>query len=303
MQLDTESLRVFAAVLDTGGMTSAARRLDMSQSAVSWRIKRLEERIGRDLLIRDGRALRPSHDGQELLGYARTIVNLHDEAVARLTSSELTGRLRLGATEEVSTELVGNAVGRFDRVHPGVTIDILVDRGHRLEELVSRGELDVALIQVSPTDLRPDDTPLWEDDQVWICAPDWTYDQGTVPLVTFGEHGFYRPLAEQLLSSADIDYRIAFSGPSTASLLAAVEAGFGVALMSSRSVAGNVIAWPRGKVLAKPPPTHQIARAAPGPRTEVVAALMADLSTELGELVASPEAAPSRTRPAATSAN
>jgi len=284
MQLDTESLRTFAMVLDTGGMTSAAHELNISQSAVSWKIKRLEQRVGRDLLIRDGHSLRASRDGEELLTYARSIIDLHDEAVARLSSSELTGRLRLGVTEEVSAELVGDAASRFDRVHPGVVIDIVVDRGHKLEELLGRGKLDVALIQVAPADLLPGDTVLWEDDQVWICSPDWTYGEGVVPLVTFGEHGFYRPLAEQLLSDAHIEHRVAFSGPSSASLLAAVAAGFGVALMSSRSVSGDVIAWPRGESLALLPVVQQVARAAPGPRTEIVAALIADLTKELGEL-------------------
>lgn len=282
MQLDTESLRTFATVLDTGGMTSAAQQLNLSQSAVSWKIKRLEERVGRELLIRDGRSLRPSRDGQELLGYARAIIDLHDEAVARLSSSELTGRLHLGATEEVSAELVGNAVSRFDRVHPGVIIDIIVDRGLRLEELLDRSELDLALVQVSATDLRQDDTVLWQDDQVWICAPDWTFDEGTVPLVTFGKDGFYRPLAEQILSDAGIGYRAAFSGPSSASLLAAVEAGFGVALMSSRSVSGRVITWPRGESLPDLPVVQQVARAARGPRTEIVTALITDIANELG---------------------
>jgi DNA-binding transcriptional LysR family regulator len=264
-------------------MTSAAQQLNLRQSAVSWKIKRLEERVGRELLIRDGRSLRPSRDGQELLGYARAIIDLHDEAVARLSSSELTGRLHLGATEEVSAELVGNAVSRFDRVHPGVIIDIIVDRGLRLEELLDRGELDLALVQVSATDLRQDDTVLWQDDQVWICAPDWTFDEGTVPLVTFGKDGFYRPLAEQILSDAGIGYRAAFSGPSSASLLAAVEAGFGVALMSSRSVSGRVVTWPRGESLPDLPVVQQVARASPGPRTEIVNALIADIANELGD--------------------
>ena len=284
MQLDTESLRTFAMVLDTGGMTSAAQELNISQSAVSWKIKRLEKRVGRDLLIRDGHSLRPSRDGDELLAYARSIIALHDEAVAKLSSSALTGRLQLGVTEEVSAALVGDAVGRFDRIHLDVIIEIIVDRGHRLEELLDRNKLDVALIQVWPSDLRSEDTVLWEDDQVWICSPDWTYGEGTVPLVTFGEHGFYRPLAEQILGDAHIDHRVAFSGPSSASLLAAVEAGFGVALMSSRSVSGRVIAWPRGNSLPQLPVVQQVVRAAPGPRTEVVTALIVDLINELGEL-------------------
>lgn len=283
MQLDTESLRTFAAVLDTGGMTSAAEQLNLSQSAVSWKIKRLEERVGRDLLIRDGRAIRPSRDGLELLTYARSIIDLHDEAVARLTSSELTGRLRLGVTEEVSADCVGEVVGRFDRVNPGVTINIVVDRSNRLEELVASGDLDVALVQVWTSDRQAGDTVLWEDEQIWICAPNWTYDEGTVPLVTFGEHGFYRPLAEQMLSDGGIDYRLAFSGPSSGSLLAAVEAGLGVALLSSRSVSGRVVDWPRAESLPRLPVVQQVARAAPGPRTEIVDELIAELIHELHE--------------------
>ena len=58
LHLDVESLRAYLAVLDTGGMTRAAERLGMTQSAVSWKIKRLEERLGRPLLIRDGHAVR-----------------------------------------------------------------------------------------------------------------------------------------------------------------------------------------------------------------------------------------------------
>ena len=286
MHLDTESLRTFVTVLNTGGMTSAAKELNLSQSAVSWKIKRLEERIGRDLLIRDGRSLRPSRDGQELLRYARPIVDMHDEAVARMSSSELSGRLRLGATEEVSAEVVGKVLGRFNRIHTSVVIDVIVDRAFRLEELLDRGELDIALLQVSEQDHRKDDTLLWQDDEVWICAPAWTYDDGVVPLVTFGEHGFYRPLAEELLADAGIDFRIGFSGPSTASLLAAVEAGFGVALLSSRSVTGRVIEWPRSELLADPGVVQQVARAAPGPRSEIVVELIANLTAELGEFSA-----------------
>ena len=76
MQLDVESLRAFAPVLETGGMTRAAERLGISQSAVSWKIKRLEERIGRDLLVRHGRSLRPSRDGEELLRFELSL--FHD---------------------------------------------------------------------------------------------------------------------------------------------------------------------------------------------------------------------------------
>lgn len=282
MQLDVESLRTFLAVLDTGGMTRAAERLGISQSAVSWKVKRLEERIGRPLLIRNGRSLRPSRDGDELLRYARTIVDTHDEAVARLTGSELTGRIRLGATEEVSARHLGPVIGRFNRIHPGLTIEVHVDTSSNLDAGLAGGLLDVILIQVEAEDRLPTDQALWAGEQRWISSPVWTYDEGPVPLVTFGADGFYHPRAQRVLEGAGIESSVVFSGPSTASVIAAVEAGLGVAAISSRSVSGDVIDWPRGGSLNLPP-VCQVARLAPGEGTTEVTELVADIERVLGD--------------------
>ena len=84
MQLDIESIRTFLAVLDHGGMTRAAEHLELSQSAVSWKIKRLEAKVGRPLLVRDGHTIRPSFEGRNLIDDARLMVELHDRAVSRL---------------------------------------------------------------------------------------------------------------------------------------------------------------------------------------------------------------------------
>ncbi|MBT8207683.1 MAG: LysR family transcriptional regulator, partial [Acidimicrobiia bacterium] len=269
MQLDVESLRTFTTVLDLGGMTKAADELGVSQSAVSWKIKRLEEKVGRDLLIREGRSLRPSRDGRELLDYARTIVATHDEAVWRLESSELTGSVKLGTTEEVSAARMCDVLARFNRIHPGATIEFVVDRSVHLDALLTRGELDVAVLQMLPDACRPDDTVLWRDSLVWVSAPDWTYETGPVPLITFGDGGFYRPLAEGVLREAGIRSSIAFSGPSAASVIGATEAGLGVALLASGWVEGEVIPWPRAKHLPALPESCHVARSSPGEPSRV----------------------------------
>ncbi|MEL6983777.1 MAG: LysR family transcriptional regulator [Actinomycetota bacterium] len=283
MQLDVESLRAFIEVLDAGGMTRAAERLGISQSAVSWKIKRLEQRIGRELLIRNGRSLRASRDGTELLTYARTIVETHDEAVARLTGAELTGRIRLGATEETSAHSLSPAIGRFTRIHSGLYIEIQVDSSSTLDRRVRAGELDLVLLQVDEEDCRPDDTVIWVDEQRWISSPVWTYADGQVPLVSFGADGFYQPQARRLLEEAGIDSWIAFSGRSTASVIAAVEAGVGVAAISGRSVSGDVIDWPRAESLPDLPPVYQVARLAPGETSTEVAELLVDIVQALGD--------------------
>ncbi len=283
MQLDIESLRTFATVLDLGGMTRAAEALDVSQSAVSWKIKRLEEKVGRDLLIREGRKLRPSRDGRELLEYARTIIGAHDEAVNRLESSELSGTVRLGATEELSAARMCDVLARFNRIHPAARIEFVVESSSPLDAMLNRGELDVAVIQVLPDACRPTDTVLWEDTLVWMCAPDWLYETGDVPLITFGDNGFYRPLAQGVLANAGIKSWVSFSGPSIASVIGAAEAGLGVAVLAASSFESELIEWPRAAELPVLPRSFQIARSSPGDSSPVATELITEIVNELGD--------------------
>jgi len=283
MQLDIESLRTFAAVVDLKGMTRAAESLDISQSAVSWKVKRLEEKVGRILLIREGHSLRPSRDGRELLHYARTIVGTHDEAVRRLESSELSGTVKVGTPEEISTARMCAVLSRFNRIHPRTMIEFFVDRSFRLASMLDRSELDVAVLQVLEKDRRPQDQALWKDPLIWVCAPDSQYGDGVVPLITFGEGGFYRPLARQALTNAAIPFKVAFSGPSAASVIGAAEAGLGVAVLaeSSSSMQGDLVRWPRAESIPPLPDSTYVARAAAGEPSVVATELISDIVGEL----------------------
>ncbi|MDE0067704.1 MAG: LysR substrate-binding domain-containing protein [Acidimicrobiaceae bacterium] len=281
MQLDVESLRAFIAVIDLGGMTRAAESLEVSQSAVSWKIKRLEEKVGRELLIREGHSLRPSRDGRELLHYARAMVDTHDEAVRRLKSSELTGTVKVGTPEEISAERICAVLSRFNRIHPKTSIEFFVDRSFRLSSMLARSELDVAVLQVLENNLRPEDKILWTDPLIWVCAPDCAYEEGLVPLITFGEGGFYRPLAQQALTEAGIPFTVTFSGPSAASVIGAAEAGLGVAVLAECSVKGDLIRWPRAESIPPLPDSMYVARAAAGEPSVVATELISDIVGEL----------------------
>ncbi len=285
LQLDVESLRTLLAVLEHGGMTRAAEHLGMSQSAVSWKIKRLEAKIGRPLLIRDGHTVLPSRECRELLPDARAMVTLHDRAVGRLVSSELAGTVHLGSNEEVAASNMAALLGRFSRTHPDVHIEFHVGNSRDLSDGVERGELDVAVIQVSEAELRPADLILWTDQLKWITYRDCPFDEGPVPLITFGARCVYRPLSEPLLREAGIDYHIAFSGPSSIGVHAAVAAGLGVAVLSDRFLSDTVVEWPGAVELAPLPVVHQIARQVPGEASPLMAALMDAIDAELREPV------------------
>jgi len=94
--LDLTALRSFVTVIECGGVTRAASLLNLTQSAVSMQIKRLEEGLGRELFLRASRRLTPTAEGEMLLGYARKMLVLNDEALARLMDNAFVGELRLG---------------------------------------------------------------------------------------------------------------------------------------------------------------------------------------------------------------
>ncbi len=91
-QMDLTALRSFVAVTDAGGVTRAAGFLNLTQSAVSMQLKRLEDALGVDLLDRSGRGVALTAPGEQLLGYARRMLHLNDEALARLTGAAFEAR-------------------------------------------------------------------------------------------------------------------------------------------------------------------------------------------------------------------
>lgn len=285
VQLDVESLRTLLAVLDHGSMTRAAEQLHLSQSAVSWKIKRLEERVGRQLLIRNGRRLRPSRDGAALADEARAIVDAHDRAVARLDRSDLAGRVRLGSNEEITASRLVRVLGRFNHLHPESWIEVLVGESRRLAGMIERGDLDVAVIQVPADEVREDDTVLWSDDLVWVTGEDTPYDTGEVPLVTFGDDCNYRAVSQPLLQRAGLESWVAFAGQSSDGVRSAVAAGLGVAVLGAQFVGDGIVEWKPGAELGELPKMYQVARVDRDDVSPLTSALVQAILEEIVEPV------------------
>ena len=93
MQLDHALLRTFLACVDAMSFSRAATRVHKSPATVSMQIQRLEDRIGKPLFVRDTRNLALTRAGEELEGYARRILRLHDEAVEAFVQSLNKGKV------------------------------------------------------------------------------------------------------------------------------------------------------------------------------------------------------------------
>ncbi|MDH3683788.1 MAG: LysR family transcriptional regulator [Acidimicrobiia bacterium] len=284
MRLDLESLRAFATVLEWGSMARAAEQLELSPSAMSWKIKRLEQRVGRPLLIRDGHELRPTQEGRLILEEAPAMLEAHDRLVRRLTHPEFTGTIKIGSNEEVGAARMAGILGRFRFAYPDATIEFVVNQSRLLLPLLNRGRIDVAVVQVTEEEVQPDDVVLWTEELRWATHRDLPYDDGVVNLISYGENGFYRPVGEPILEQHGISYRYTVTAPTSAAVRAAVSAGLGVAILASQWLTAEVVEWEVGSTLEALPRSCQVVRTVPGEQPTVTRAIVDAIVEEFTDL-------------------
>ncbi|KIC07286.1 LysR family transcriptional regulator [Leisingera sp. ANG-M1] len=143
--LDITTLRSFVAVADHGGVTRAAGFLHLTQSAVSMQLKRLEELLGLDLLDRSGRSIALTASGEQLLAYARRMVAMNDEVIARLTDQAFEGEVILGVPHDVVHPVIPQVMQRFNASYPRVNVNLCTSNTRELKAEFARGKMDLIL--------------------------------------------------------------------------------------------------------------------------------------------------------------
>ncbi len=246
VKLDVESLRVFREVVASDGFTAAGDRLGMTQSAVSHKIRRLEERLGMELMRREGQTVTLTADGRDLLAHADEIVDAHDKAVDYFQRSDLAGTVRLGCNEEVAATQLADVASRFRRTHPDVALEIRVQDSAYVADWLDTGEIDVALLQVLDIGeaVRQTDD-VWRRDELQVVqgeAADFD-DAAVLPLISFGPRCLYEPWLTTELDDAVRPHRHAMECPSIQGVQAAVEAGLGVAVLNTPNLTDDMRPW------------------------------------------------------------
>lgn len=224
---DTVLLRSFVAVVQEGGFTHAAARLNLTQSAVSAHLRRLEQQAGRELLVRTTRSVALTADGELLLGYARAILALNHDARAQLFRGPSEGAIRIGLSEDLANVRLMNVMQSFALRYPRVAFSVRVGIPAQLLQAMDQGELEL-VIGGRCQDTRPGRV-LWREPLVWAGAT-WASPAlgAPVPLALLPEPCPYREAALAALAHANRDYRIVLVCPSGAGLCAAAQAGFAV---------------------------------------------------------------------------
>src|SRR5215475_11972504 len=113
--LDLDLLRSFVSVVDAGGFTRAGERVHRTQSTVSQQIRRLEDALGRELILRNGKQATPTEEGERLLSYARRILALAEEARDVVVRPVGEGVVRLGLPEDFAAYRLADMLSDFAR--------------------------------------------------------------------------------------------------------------------------------------------------------------------------------------------
>jgi len=216
--LDPDLLKAFVAVAEHRSFTRAAATLNRTQSAVSVQIRRLEDRLGTKLFQRTRAGVAPTAAGDELLVYARRLLDLNAEAVDALRACKREGVVRLGVMDDYGTIVIPPLLARFAKDHPDIRVEI--ETGLTATMPARLGEAYDLVIAMHPEG-RGDGELLRREQAVWAAATSYPAEtQDTLPVALYPPGCLFRQWAKEALDAAGRPWRLAF----VSRTLAAVEA-------------------------------------------------------------------------------
>ena len=269
-RLEIDVLRTLKAIHDHGGVTSAAQFLSLTQSAVSHKIRRLEQHIGCQLLRRKPGQGLLTGDGERLVAYAEKIISIHDEALSGINKVDMKGRIRLGLTEELVTAGLARILGQFGRLYPGVRVKTEVHQSLDLARLLERSKIDMVVMQIFDSEIQKDDQ-VWKKAGrlVWAKSIDYQLpDEARIPFIAFDQNCFYRQWATREFAGSGRQLDVVLECASNEGICSAVSAGMGVALIAERHLQADMV---EVNILKPPPISFVIRTKGPEPSAPVVA--------------------------------
>ncbi|HBN9636393.1 LysR family transcriptional regulator [Pseudomonas aeruginosa] len=210
--MDLSSLEIFRAVAREASVTRAAQQLQRAQSNVTTRIRQLEEDLGVELFLRDGKRMSLTERGSEFLAYAEQLLALADEARQSMHPAEPGGRLRLGSMESTAASRLPALLASYHKACPRVALEVSTGTSRALFDGVRARRLDCALVAAGPgwageldgSGLRGE--PLFREELLMILPDEHppVHDVAEVRLRTlagFARGCTYRQLAEDSLGT------------------------------------------------------------------------------------------------------
>lgn len=252
--LAPELLRSFLAVAEAGSFSAAARSVNLTQSAVSLHIKRLEERLGRRLFERTSRSVALTSEGGALVPYARRLLRLQEAAEAAIGRIGAEQTVRVGITEEQARAYLPGVLPAFAARFPEARVEIVCDLSPNLVARIGEGELDLALA-IRHLDDPPAAEVLAIEELVWVAGPGLNLSpESDLPLAFNPEGCAFRARALEALTRCDRPWHIRYESQSPTGLNVAVASGQALSVKVARRLpAGCFVPGPEAQLPELPP--------------------------------------------------
>lgn len=237
--LDIELLRTFQAVMRFQQFLAAATYLNRSPSAVSLHIRRLEEIAGGRLLERDNQTVSLTALGRRFALQSAELLDVHDRILAALSTPTISGRVRLGISEEYAAALLHSLIGPLSSAYPQIDLEVETGSSGRLDARLQSGQLDLAMLvepvdgPVNPLTVRRFGTT----EPVWVAAHDFQLPQGKpLPLALHGKGCPYRGVAIETLKRDNRSWRMVVMSASASALETTICAGLAIGIVDRARV-------------------------------------------------------------------
>lgn len=224
--LDMTALRSFVAVAEAGGVTRAAGMLNLTQSAVSMQLKRLEQSFGLPLLDRSARTISLTPSGEQLLGYGQRMLALNDEIYGKLTAQEFEGELKLGVPHDIIYPTVPRILKQVATAFPRMRVKLISAPTLRLKDMFARGECDFIL--TTEDACGPNGETLIALPLVWVGAVDGAIWRETPLRIAHCANCIFRTGVMRALNAADIPWEMAVDSELDNAIEAAVSADLAI---------------------------------------------------------------------------
>jgi DNA-binding transcriptional LysR family regulator len=251
--LDLDAVKAFVFIADLQSFTRAAEQLDSTQSALSLKVRRLEDQLGRRLLERTPRQVRLSAEGSLFLEAARSLIGAHERAVSSFQVEQR--RLTIGISHQIVGSELPTLLRRMNEHDPKLLIEMRVAGSREVMQAYEAGSLDAALV-LQPENRRHQGETIFTESFAWIGAVNWEPRPGhALPLATQGESCSIRAAAVRALDEAGIAWTEVFIGKGAAVVGAAAAAGLAIAVLTRRTAPSGTMDV--GPMLSLPPLASQ----------------------------------------------
>ncbi|RZI40858.1 LysR family transcriptional regulator [Herbaspirillum sp. HC18] len=240
--IDLDSLHIFKAVVDYGGITKAAGQLNRVQSNITTRVKNLEDRLGVKLFQRQSGKLVLSAEGKLLLSYAERLLRLSTEAETALRNGMPQGTLRIGTMESTAAARLPPLLSRYHGNYPEVQIELVTGTSGALIGKVHRFDIEAAFVAEPFTAADLEMQEAFTEELVLIASKNappvkTPKDLRKHTLIAFSTGCSYRRVLENWLAMSSVVPDRVLELASYHAIVACVAAGSGIAIVP-RSVIG-----------------------------------------------------------------